>query len=259
MSFRLKYNGVVVIQSLLDDDKQTGKELFDDIIARRCEQTQKAPYFYQPSNKVEFLASLEEICALVIADDLFPIIHFEIHGNPVGLVLKNGEAVTWDELQYYCRMINVRVRNQLIITLATCYGSWIWKMIDITKPAPYWGYIGPREKIGEGTLMEDFQSFYDSLLTQDSWDNAIQELKNNGTRDKYIYLHCKGIFEYHIERNMKDIPLDKKATYKRLMKKTTEMLPGMNRNQRKAHLKNSISKFDRNSFISRMKRIFLME
>ena len=43
MSFRLKYNGVVVIQSLLDDDKQTGKELFNDTIARRCKQTRKAP------------------------------------------------------------------------------------------------------------------------------------------------------------------------------------------------------------------------
>lgn len=258
MSFRLKYNAVVVIQSLFDDDKQTGKELFDDIIYRRCEQTKKASYFYNPSNKVEFLTVFEEICALVINDDLYPIIHFEIHGNPNGIILESSEAVTWEELQHYCRLINIQVCNQLIITLATCYGSRIWKMIDVTKPAPYWGYIGPKETIGEVTLMEDFQSFYDSLLTQESLNSAIKELKINGTRDKYVYLHCEGIFEYHIERNMKDIPLDKKATYKRLMKKTIEILPGMNRAQRKNHLKNSLSKFDRNSFIDRIKKNFLM-
>lgn len=250
---------MVVIQSLFDGDRPTGKELFHDIISRRCMQTQKASYFYDPETKAEFLKVMLEVCANVLHDDLFPILHFEMHGNPQGLVLKSNEIVPWNELQHYCRLMNIQLNNQLIITLATCYGSWIWKMIDVTLPAPYWGYIGPKETIGGGTLMEDFQGFYDSLLTRESLDDALKELKDNGTRDKYIYLHCKGIFEYHIENKVKDIPLDKKATYKRLMKKTPEMLPGMNRAQRKKRLKTSLSKFDRRAFIAKMKKNFLME
>ncbi len=259
MSFLLKYNGVVVIQSLFDNDKPTGKELFDDVISRRCSQTDKAGYFYSPTTKADFLRDMEEICANVLYDDLFPIIHFEIHGNPNGLVLKSNEMVTWDELQHYCRIINIHVKNQLIITLATCYGSWIWKMINVVLPAPYWGYIGPKKEIEEGTLMEDFQNFYDLLLTQKSWDAALKELVDNGNRDKYEYLHCKGIFEYHIENKLADIPMDKKSTYERLINITTEALPGMNVDEIKKRLNESIDKFDRKKFIAQMKKKFLME
>lgn len=249
---------MVVIQSLFDDDRQTGKELFDDIIFRRCEQTNKASYFYDLSNKAEFLSAIEEICAFVISDDLYPIIHFEVHGNHNGLVLKNGEEVTWEELQHYCRLINVQVNNQLIITLATCYGSWIWKMIDVSQPAPYWGYIGPREKIKAGDLMEDFGEFYDSLLTEQSWDKALERLVYNKTRDKYIYLHCKGIFEYHIENNYKRTAINKHETFKRLIGQTKDRYPGLNRAKRRKRLKYNLGEFSRERFMANMKKTFLM-
>jgi len=49
----LKYNGVVVIQSLPDNELQTGTELYDAIVSRRCTLAGKAAYFYNPSTKVD--------------------------------------------------------------------------------------------------------------------------------------------------------------------------------------------------------------
>lgn len=257
-AFNIKYNGIVVIQSLPDDEKQTGTILYEDIIARRCDQNGHGKYFYNPSSKKELYDVLNEVCQNVVYDDLMPILHFEIHGSQDGFVVKNGEGVYWEELEKFCRLINVKTKNQLIITLATCWGSGIWQMIDITQPAPYWGYIGPKEKISNGDLMEDFSDFYNSLLTEQSWDKALERLESNKTRHKYIYLHCKGIFEYHIERNYRGTTINKQATFKRLVNQTKTHYPGLNRADRRKRLRLNLADFNRELFISKMKKVFLM-
>lgn len=257
-AFRLKYNGIVVLQSLPDDEKQTGIMLYDDIIAKRCDQNGHGKYFYNPGSKRELFEVLNTVCYNVLYDDLMPILHFEIHGSQEGLVLKNGESVHWNQLQEHCRLINVKTKNQLIVTLATCWGSGIWQMIDIAQPAPYWGYIGPKEKIGMGDLMEDFSEFYDSLLTEQSWDKALERLVYHNNRDKYIYLHCKGIFEYYIENNFKGTTPNKYETFKRLVSQTKDHYPQLNRAERRKRLKNNLGEFSRESFIKKMKRAFLM-
>lgn len=257
-AFKLKFNGIIVIQSLPDDEKQTGKLLYDDIIARRCDLTGHGRYFYNPSSKNDLIEVLNIICNNVLHDDLLPILHFEMHGSEHGLGLKNGDHVFWKELQKYCRVINIKTKNQLIITLATCWGSSIWEMIDIGVPAPYWGYIGPREKIGVGDLMLDFGEFYDCLLTEQSLDKALERLVENGNRQKYIYLHCKGIFEYHIENNYKRTAINKHATFKRLVGQTKDQYPGMNRAERRKRLKYNLGEFSRERFMANMKKTFLM-
>jgi hypothetical protein len=142
--------------------------------------------------------------------------------------------------------------------LATCWGSTIWEMIDITKQAPYWGYIGPKQSILADVLMEDYTDFYDTLLSTEDMDLAIGQLKHNGTRSQYIFLSCKAIFEYHIERTFHNLPLDKNATFHRLKGKTKENAPGLNRAERRKQLKTSIDKLKRPAFIARLKKIFLM-
>ncbi|TCC98448.1 hypothetical protein [Pedobacter hiemivivus] len=257
-AFRLKYNGVVVIQSLPDNEPQTGKQLYDDTIARWCDKYEHGKYFYNPSSKKELLDVLNEVCNNVLKDDLMPILHFELHGFKKGLELKNKEQILWHEFMDHCRLINIRTNNQLIITLASCWGSEIWRMIDITKPSPYWGYIGPKEEISSGDLMEDFSDFYDSLLTEQNLDNALKKLAFNDRRHKYIYLHAKGIFEHHIEKNYKGTTINKNETFKRLAKQAKEHYPNLNRAERRNRVKTNVNTFNRTSFIYKMKKAFLM-
>ena len=80
----------------------------------------------------------------------------------------------------------------------------------------------------------------------------------NGTRNQYIYLSCKAIFEYHLERRFKDIPLDKKSTFHRLKGNTKANAPGLNRAERRKQLKSSIDKLNRPAFMAKLKKIFLM-
>lgn len=254
----IQFNSIEIIESLPECEKQTGTELFCDIVTRLCDKHGYGKNLHRPSSKKEFLDVFNSVSDKVHKSGLMPILHFEIHGSREGFELKNGEKIVWQDIQDYCRLINIKTKNQLLITLATCWGSGIINMIDISKPAPYWGYIGPKEEILNGSLMEDFSEFYSSLLSEHNLNKAIESFKYNNRRDKYVYLHCKGIFEYLIENELKGKSLDKDEKFKRLFSKTKLEYPNLNRSDRRKKLKNNILKFDRNKFIEQMKASFLM-
>lgn len=258
-AFLLEYNGLVVIQSLDDKEPQTGQKLYDDIISRRCDLRGHGKYFYDVQSKQTFFEALNDVCKLVVTDDLKPIIHFEMHGLVEGIQLKNGDRVYWKDFVQQCRLINVVTKNQLIITLATCWGSEIARMIDITQPAPYWGYIGPKEEISTGDLLEDFGEFYDSLLIDGSLEAALNTMVQNNQRRKYIYLHAKGIFEHYIEKHFQGKSPNKYETFKRLVGKTKENYPFLNRSERRKKLKTNIAALNRGKHIAAMKKVFLMK
>lgn len=256
--FKIKFNGVAVLQSLTSGEPKTGKMLYDDIIARYCELKGHGKYFFEINSKDQFTAVFDQILWLVLNDDLFPILHFEIHGSVSGFMLNNGEEITWKEFENYCRLVNVKTKNQLIITLATCFGSSIWKMIDVSKPAPYWGFLGPKESIFNQDLLEDFSEFYECLLTANNWNEALYRIVANKNRNKYIYLHCKGIFEYYLENELKGKSIDRYGKFKQLVGRTKEYYPQLNRADRRKLLKRNIAELKRDKIIAEMKRNFLM-
>lgn len=201
---------------------------------------------------------MNQICQMVVNENLRPIIHFEMHGFLGGIALKNGERVNWAGFVHYCRLINVMTKNQLIITLATCWGAEIARMIDITQPAPYWGYFVPKEEISSGDLLQGFNEFYDSMLTEGSFAAVLNTLVLNNQRGKYIHLHAKGIFEHHIEKYFEGTKINKKDAFKRLAGNTKENYPTLNRAERRKKLKANISSLKRGRHIASMKKIFLM-
>jgi hypothetical protein len=255
---QIEYNGLVVIQSLGENEQQTGQKLYEDIISRRCDLRGHGKYFYDVNTKQEFFNALDQVFQMVVSESLRPIIHFEMHGFLGGVAIKNGERVIWTEFVQYCRLINVVTKNQLIITLATCWGSEIARMIDITQPAPYWGYLGPKEEISSGDLLEDFGEFYDSLLTEGSFAAALNTMVLNNQRGKYIHLHAKGIFEYHIEKHFEGTKINKKEAFKRLAGNTKENYPALNRADRRKKLKANIKGLNRGKHIASLKKVFLM-
>ncbi len=173
-------------------------------------------------------------------------------------MLNNGEIIRWKELEHYCRLVNIKTHNQLIVTQATCWGSEIWTMIDVTKPAPYWGFLGTKASINNDDLLEDFTGFYESFLTANDWGDALQQIALNNNRSKYIYLHCKGIFEHCIEKDLKGTTVDKYAKFKQLAGQTKLHFPQLNRAERRKKLKQNIATLNRDQSLVNMKRIFLM-
>lgn len=183
----IEYNALIVVQSLPIDEKQTGKLLFDDIIARFCDWDGILAYFKTPYDRHDFFSLMQELAQAVSQRAHKPILHFEIHGNESGLGLASGEIVEWNELAALLRPINISLKNGLLLTLAVCKGISGYQMFDFNQPAPVWAIVGPKNKIGDTTLLTDFTEFYTHLLGYKDIQSAIDSL-NLG----------KGYYEYAI-------------------------------------------------------------
>src|SRR6476620_4016120 len=76
-------------------------------------------------------------------EQIIPYLHFEIHGSKKGLQLKNKEFVEWEELRSLFTKINCVIHNNLFISLATCYGAYIFQAIDVLDRIPFYAFVGP--------------------------------------------------------------------------------------------------------------------
>jgi hypothetical protein len=209
MMRRFEFNAIYVIESLPSGETATGTQLYDDIIRR---WTMKISYLKSflvtVSTKQEFLAALDVICAGTTASpQLSPYIHFEIHGNKEGFVLRSGEPVTWEELAAALRAINIRLKNNLFISLATCYGAYIASGILPSQPAPFFGLIGSAEKLDEGDIMQSFQTFFDFMLNESNlqhidFNKGVAILNQSLTPPRrYYFITAEQVFEMLVEEH----------------------------------------------------------
>lgn len=96
------------------------------------------------------------------------ILHLEMHGeeNQRGVVLNSGELMTWLELGDRLRNINIATHNNLMVTMATCYGGWLLQTISPLLQAPMYFMLGSMNKEGENEndLLEAYTVFYETLF-----------------------------------------------------------------------------------------------
>jgi hypothetical protein len=122
---QLEFSHIFVLESLRPKDELTGTRLFNRVIypemvnkdlKANCEHITVV-------SKEDFFNVFSRITDKVITDNIFPIIHLEMHGSKNGLQLTSYEAITWEEIQPILIDINVLCKNNLFLTMATCYGG----------------------------------------------------------------------------------------------------------------------------------------
>ncbi|HYV94655.1 MAG TPA: hypothetical protein VE978_22970 [Chitinophagales bacterium] len=121
-----------------------------------------------------------------------------MHGskNRDGLILKSSELISWLELTNRFREINLLTGNNLLISLATCFGAYIYREIKCTDATPVWGFIGAWEEVSSGDIEISYQSFFESLLTDLSMNNAVKKLnETNQLPTRYHFFDTEAIFD----------------------------------------------------------------
>lgn len=257
VKYNLTYNCVIVIQSLFNNERATGKELYEDIISRRCDKNGLLSYYKEINTRQDFFTQMHYITDAVINRGHYPLIHFEIHGNEKGFRLNSGEDVLWEELTDYCRRINVYLKNGLSISLGTCKGASMYSIIDIRKPAPFWAIIGPKFNIYNYEVIRDFSQFYDILLDDGNLDRALESLNLPYDDYKYAIISSETIFDMVsdlAEENAKD----ESKLFNSLKSQTKQEYPHLNRNQRRQKLKSDIKKYKKINPLAQYKKQFLM-
>lgn len=241
-SFR--FNSIIVIESLPANDTQTGTILYNDLLRWKAQQLDfLSARHFAIANRRELLDLLNAIHERSIEAGLHPILHFEIHGNPNGLVLAAGETIPWKEIATLLRQINIVVKNELFVSLVTCYGAYLFGEAHPGQPAPFFGFIGSWEEITEAFFPEDFYRFYDYLLSYPDLDRidfaqAIQIL--NGGREPITY----GVYfgEQIFERVMKEhrqTLKDKAALKQRAMRIASDAGQATGQTSRRERRKNA--------------------
>ncbi|MFP9117703.1 hypothetical protein ACLI08_07940 [Flavobacterium sp. RNTU_13] len=208
------FNKVYVIESLDDNERHTGTELYNDLL--RWKEFQIADFkadLVLIKTKEEFHEQLSKINDECANNGFYPIIHFEIHGSKDqnGLVLKSGELVTWEDLSDELRLINTTIGNNLFVTLAVCYGAFLMRMIKLSEPSPFWGILGSFDEINLSDILIRYNEFYNDFLRDFDLNKAIDRLhnSNNEILSTYNFINSEQTFiqaqqKYFLEKFSED-------------------------------------------------------
>ena len=192
-------DSIIIIESLPEDESQSGLVLSRDILELECTLNSLALTHFDCNNKAEFFAffdrlktSLKENNGDVISSSAnYPILHFEIHGSEEkdGLILKDGSFIEWKVLRNLFREINLIMNNNLIVVMAVCNGYWVTPGILPSKCTPFYTLVAPPNPISVGSVKKIFPQFYKELFQTGDLMSGYNKVK-----DKCALYHCEMIF-----------------------------------------------------------------
>ncbi|WP_316634259.1 hypothetical protein [uncultured Flavobacterium sp.] len=187
---------IVVFESLINE-RLTGTEIYNETIVKKIDLYKKSfthkLYSINSKNElIELLKYYDYNSTHLIGGILF---HFEMHGasDYSGLILSNGELITWKELTNLFRPINIKVCNKLFITMATCHGRYLYKGIETFEKTPYSGYISANNAIYPSEIVEKFTILFDRLIENGNLVDA--RLLMQKTETNFYYKDTETAFE----------------------------------------------------------------
>jgi hypothetical protein len=222
---------IVIFQSLQDADEKTGLLLYENHI--RCQidyysggvKTHKFHDIKSASELIELLKAYQ-----TKAKDLTGgiVLHFEMHGNTDHLACADGSFVVWEELAGLLRPINVATGNNLYLTMATCYGRYVYKkIIDLCstvntgvegnlsvaeafkqeehlyesigsiKKSACQGVISSSKEVSSGEIEVYFERLFEKIIKYGNvgtalWDTLAEKIEEDGnTKEELLKLQAK--------------------------------------------------------------------
>ena len=196
-------NKIYIIESIPDNEIQTGKKLYDQIIVNcNNKYSSKIEHQYSSLNDRE---SFFETLKLIennskLGDEI--IIHIEVHGNDSEMGLKNNESVSWDELTEKLIPINKILKNNLHINIVACFSMHIGLSINLKSTAPYKSYISTLEKITPNEISADNKVIYEKIFEFREIYKAYVEFYKINQNSKFKIKDINTVLEYHIKPHL---------------------------------------------------------
>lgn len=193
-----KFNKIYVIESLLGE-RQTGKELYDDIIKRRSYYHRYlSTEFVQVLSLEDWVNTIKRIKQEAKDSHVIPILHFELHGssNHDGLVLANKDLIPWSNFVSDMRCINIETQNNLLITMGICFGMDILYYTSLEDPSPFFGIIGSLYALQNDDIYIRYSDFYDEFLQSFDITKSLQCLfrANPNKPQEYSFVNAPELF-----------------------------------------------------------------
>jgi hypothetical protein len=216
-------NGLVVVESLADDERKTGTYLVEDVQAAFLKEG-VALWHASIGSKAKF----KELISRLIAEarkGLRPVLHVEAHGltDMSGLLLlPSREQMKWGEFADLCRTLNEVTKNNLVVVLATCSGFEATTGVDVLRTTPFCVMLGPSREVMNAELLGATSRFYAELFGAGSIATAISHLPND-----YRVFNCEAMliraFVLYLENHARGRIGDKRM--ERLVTRARSMYP----------------------------------
>ena len=192
-------NALVVLESLADDERKTGRYLTDDIAAL-CRDKKFNVYRADIRSSCGFRDATRNLVTDAREKGLRPILHLEVHGDQSGLRFHpSGDIMKWDEFGDLVRELNGATRNHLLVVMAVCHGYSAILATDIKKLTPFCILIGPEGEITNQQVLRAFGPFYRSLLDNGSLTNSVNHLP-----PAYRLHSCERLFANLFAKHVQD-------------------------------------------------------
>lgn len=215
-------NSVYVLDSVPQGEQQTGYDLYYDVIKRYADFNQsKTPFIHlylKLSSKIDFLEAINHIEGCTPYANEGVLIHLELHGSKDGVHFHDGSMLSWEEIKDKLIAINIALDNQLFITMASCYGRYLHRTIDVFKKAPFCAFISASKEIYPSEIQTYFEPFFDNLIKTRDMITSYTLLEQHGS--VFYYKDVQVMFDELVALWMIKIESDK--SYKESFKKQVE-------------------------------------
>ena len=173
----IEKTGIIVIQSLKENERLTGTELEQDVL-RYKSYVHKDSFarLHNAENKEEFISTLKCIEEDMKEGEIFTL-HLETHGGEDGISLASEECVTWKEFFDSIRPINIKMGHLLIVVMSMCKGAAILTYLNHDERAPYRAFIGSHRDMYESELADGFAAFYREYTNMLDIDKGMKALQ----------------------------------------------------------------------------------
>jgi len=174
---RIYFGRIQIIEWLRDEDRKTGRELFDLLQPLGAAATPSVDtVFHSVATRAEFLALLRNVETQFGADGVIPLLHVETHGSEGGIGVSEDEGFDFMELAQQLMPLNQLTGLRLFVVLAACKGLWGTKMSLPSERAAFQVLLGPIRSVTEGEVATAIQAFYRSAFAERNGDKAVDAM-----------------------------------------------------------------------------------
>ncbi|MDE6005929.1 MAG: hypothetical protein K2G67_00005, partial [Muribaculaceae bacterium] len=154
--------------------------------------SKKYPYLSHELALVNSKADLENLFRQIENDRKLCqagiILHLEMHGDKeAGIQLASGENMDWISLGNYLRRINIATRNNLMVTMATCFGGYVMQTLSAMCEASMYFLLGSFRKEYDIDLLRSYTEFYNELFESLDIASAFRKMREKRPRESEAF------------------------------------------------------------------------
>lgn len=192
-----QFNAIVILDAVPDGHINTAHSLKENLEDIECYYAEGLQVRYFRINTYDDLKSgLTKTLDEINNNGLKPWIHLDGHGlsDQSGFAFAGGTSCSWVQLKEIVTPINIALGLNLVLILATCFGGYFTRAIDITDRAPVLGLIGPPREIKTGEVERAFPAFYKTYFETRSLTTALKVLDAGASTDPYLRTTAEQFF-----------------------------------------------------------------